>query len=92
MLYRATGRRPNVIGKPQPHMVELAVKASGFTKGQSILLGDRLYTDIKSGVNAGIDTVLVLSGEATLEDLAASDVKPSYVFDNIKAFYHKLTE
>ena len=44
------------------------------------------------GVNAGIDTVLVLSGEATLEDLAASDVKPSYVFDNIKAFYHKLTE
>jgi len=92
MLYRATGRRPNVIGKPQPHMVELAVKASGFTKEQSILLGDRLYTDIKSGVNADIDTVLVLSGEATLEDLAASDVKPSYVFDNIKAFYHKLTE
>ena len=92
MLYRATGRRPLVMGKPKPHMVELAVKASGFSKEQAILLGDRLYTDIQSGVNAGVDTVLVLSGEATLEDLEASQVKPAYVFDNIKTFYQKLTK
>jgi ribonucleotide monophosphatase NagD (HAD superfamily) len=71
-------------------MVELAVKVSGFTKEQTVLLGDRLYTDIKSGVNAGVDTVLVLSGEATLEDLEASDVKPTYVFENIRAFYHTI--
>ena len=90
MLFRATGRRPHVVGKPQPDMVELAVKASGFTKEQTILLGDRLYTDIKSGSNAGIDTVLVLSGEATLEDLEKSDVKPTYVFDNIRAFYNMI--
>jgi len=89
-LFRATGRRPHVVGKPQPDMVELAVKASGFTKEQTILLGDRLYTDIKSGSNAGIDTVLVLSGEATLEDLEKSDVKPTYVFDNIRAFYNMI--
>ena len=92
MLYRATGRRPQVIGKPQPHMVELAVKQSGFTKDQAILLGDRLYTDIKSGVNAGIDTVLVLSGEATLADLEVSDVKPTYVFENIREFLNHITE
>ena len=92
MLYRATGRRPQVIGKPQPHMVELAVKLTDFTKEQTILLGDRLYTDIKSGVNAGIDTVLVLSGEATLEDLAASDVKPAYVFENIRDFLNHIIE
>ena len=90
MLFRATGRRPRFIGKPQPDMVELAVKVSGFTKEQTILLGDRLYTDIKSGVNAGVDTVLVLSGEATLEDLEVSDVKPAYVFENIRAFYHTI--
>ena len=90
MLFRATGRRPRFIGKPQPDMVELAVKASGFTKEQTILLGDRLYTDIKSGSNAGIDTVLVLSGEATLEDLEKSAVKPTYVFDNIRAFYNMI--
>ena len=92
MLWRATGRRPQIIGKPQPHMVELAVKQSGFTKDQTILLGDRLYTDIKSGVHAGIDTVLVLSGEATLEDLAASDVKPAYVFENIRDFLNHIIE
>ena len=92
MLYRATKRRPLVIGKPQPYMVELAVKTSGFTKEQAILLGDRLYTDIQSGVNAGIDTVLVLSGEATLEDLAASDVKPTYVLENIREFLNQMRE
>ena len=92
MLWRATGRRPQIIGKPQPYMVDLAVKQSGFTKDQTILLGDRLYTDIKSGVHAGIDTVLVLSGEATLEDLAASDVKPAYVFENIRDFLNHIIE
>ena len=92
MLYRATGRRPQVMGKPQPHMVELAIQASGFSKEQTVLLGDRLYTDIQSGVNAGIDTVLVLSGEATLADLEASPVKPAYVFENIRAFLNHITE
>ncbi len=92
MLFRATGRRPRFIGKPQPDMVELAVAKSGFTKGQAILLGDRLYTDIQSGVNAGVDTVLVLSGEATLDDLAASAVKPAYVMENIKEFFNKIKE
>ena len=92
MLFRATGRRPRFIGKPQPDMVELAVAKSGFTKEQAILLGDRLYTDIQSGVNAGVDTVLVLSGEATMEDLAASQVKPAYVMENIREFFNKIKE
>ncbi len=92
MLYRATGRRPRFIGKPQPDMVELAIAQSGFAKEQAILLGDRIYTDIRSGVNAGIDTVLVLSGEATLEDLAASDTKPAYVMENIREFLKKIKE
>lgn len=86
MLYRATGRRPRFIGKPEPDMVELAVKETDFAKEQTILLGDRLYTDIKSGVRAGVDTVLVLSGEATLKDFAASDVKPTYVMKDIREF------
>lgn len=92
MLYRATGRRPRFIGKPEPDMVELAVKETDFAKEQTILLGDRLYTDIKSGVRAGVDTVLVLSGEATLKDFAASDVKPTYVMKDIREFLNNLTE
>ncbi len=92
MLFRATGRRPRFIGKPQPDMVNLAVAKSGFSRAQAILLGDRLYTDIQSGVNAGVDTVLVLSGEATLEDLAVSETKPAYVMENIREFLNQITK
>ena len=92
MLFRATGRRPRVIGKPQPAMALLALEKWGYTKDQAIMVGDRLYTDIASGVNAGIDTVFVLSGEGTMEDLAESDVKPTYVMEDISALLAALKE
>ena len=90
MLYRATGRRPRVIGKPQPAMALLAMEKWGYPKEQTMLVGDRLYTDIACGVNAGIDTAFVLSGEGTLADLEASEVKPTYVFDDISALHAAL--
>ena len=83
MLFRATGRRPVVIGKPQPAMVQLALKKTGFAPEQAVMIGDRLYTDVASGVNAGIDTIFVLSGEGTMEDLAASEVKPAWTMQDI---------
>ncbi len=83
MLYMATGRRPIVIGKPQPAMIELALKQRGLTTADAMFIGDRLYTDIACGCNAGIDTAFVLSGEGTLEDLAKSEAKPTYVLKNI---------
>ena len=90
MLYRATGRRPRVIGKPQPAMALLAMEKWGYPKEQTMLVGDRLYTDIACGVNAGIDTAFVLSGEGTPADLEASEVKPTYVFDDIAALHAAL--
>ena len=48
-------------------------------------MGDRLYTDIACGKNAGIDTLLVLSGESTVEDMEKSEVKPDYILKDIKA-------
>ena len=90
MLHRATGRRPRVIGKPQPAMALLAMEKWGYPKEQTMLVGDRLYTDIACGVNAGIDTAFVLSGEGTLADLEASEVKPTYVFDDIAALHAAL--
>ena len=77
MLFRATGRRPVLIGKPKPEMALLAMEAYGYSKEQSLLIGDRLYTDIACGVNAGIDTILVLSGESREEDIAPSPEKPT---------------
>ena len=87
MLRRATGRSPRVIGKPQPAMALLALERTGFPPEQALMVGDRLYTDIAAGANAGIDTAFVLSGEGTLEDLETSEVKPTWVFDDIAALH-----
>ena len=84
MLFNATKRRPKFIGKPHPEMALLAVEKTGFKREQTALIGDRLYTDIACGVNAGVNSVFVLSGEGTLEDLKTSDVKPDYIFKDIK--------
>lgn len=90
MLYNATKRRPIFIGKPQPTMAFLAMEKTGFKPDETVLIGDRLYTDIACGVNAGITSVFVLSGEGTLEDLKKSDFKPDFVYENIKMFYEDI--
>lgn len=85
MLFRATGRRPRVIGKPQPEMVRLALVRTGFAPGEAMLVGDRVYTDIACGVNAGIDTALVLSGESTRADIEPGKTEPTWIFEDIGA-------
>jgi ribonucleotide monophosphatase NagD (HAD superfamily) len=83
---------PMFIGKPQPAMVELALDRTGFKKEEAVVIGDRLYTDIACGVNAGISSVFVLSGEGTMDDLEKSEVKPEFVCDNIKQIYEILKD
>jgi len=83
MLKNATGREPLFIGKPMKEMVEMALERTGATHDEAIIIGDRLYTDVACGINAGIDSALVLSGESTLADLELSDFKPSYVFKDL---------
>ena len=78
-----TGREPIVIGKPQPQMVYSALEKYGATPEETILIGDRLYTDIACGNNAGIDTILVLSGEGRMEDCERYGVKPTHIFSDI---------
>ena len=90
MLYRATGKRPYFIGKPQPDMALMAMEKTGFSKEETVLFGDRLYTDIACGVNAGISTVFVLSGEGTLDDLKKSDAKPEFIYSNIREIYEDI--
>ncbi len=83
-IEKATGKAPIFIGKPMPEMIYSAMKKFGATKAQTVVFGDRLYTDIASGVNAGVDTVFVLSGEATMKDLDESEVKPTFVLNSVK--------
>lgn len=79
MIYNATKKRPLVIGKPEPLMPQLAMQQYGYKKEETAVIGDRIYTDIKSGLNAGVTGVLVMSGETTQEILDASEDKPHIV-------------
>lgn len=85
MIYNATRKRPVVIGKPEPLMPLLAMEQVGCSGRETAVIGDRIYTDVKSGVNAGTISVLVLSGETTVEILNESDVKPDLVLDDCSA-------
>ncbi|MBQ0110655.1 MAG: HAD-IIA family hydrolase [Oscillospiraceae bacterium] len=83
MLYNVARRRPIMIGKPEPLMITLAAEKAGVPLSQTAVVGDRIYTDVKSGINAGALGVLVLSGETTVKMLEDSSVKPSVVIDDI---------
>ena len=65
--------------------MEEALKATGLQKDELAMVGDRLYTDIATGRNFGILSILVLTGEATLQDVEASDVKPDLIFDRLSS-------
>lgn len=56
----------------------------GVDKARTAMVGDRLYTDVAAGVNNGYAGILVLSGEATMEDVKVSDVEPDLIFDSVK--------
>ena len=92
MLTRATGRRARFIGKPEPAMVQLALQRTRTPPEQAVLIGDRLYTDIACGENAGIDTILVLSGETTQSMLQQSKQHPTWVLKNIRQVLSYLQE
>ena len=92
MLHRATGREPEFIGKPQPAMVRLALEGTGYPPEAAVLLGDRLYTDIACAVNAGIDSVFVLSGEGTRDDIKRDGIRPTWVYDDINAVFRAWEE
>jgi len=90
IIYNATKKRPKFIGKPEPDMAYLAIKKTGFSKEETVLFGDRIYTDIACGVNAGISTVFLLSGEGTLEDIESSNTKSEFIYENIRKVYEDL--
>jgi len=83
MIYNATKRKPYFIGKPEPAIAQLAMAKVGHKADETVLVGDRIYTDIACGVNAGITTVLVFSGETTREVWEASEVKPTFTCQSI---------
>ncbi|MBR1409336.1 MAG: HAD-IIA family hydrolase [Clostridia bacterium] len=80
----STGRKADVIlGKPYPGIVEEALARTGYTLRETAVVGDRLYTDVATGVRHGMTGILVLSGETKKDDIASSDVVPDLVFGRL---------
>lgn len=92
MLERATGKTPRFLGKPQPEMVRLALARTGFRPQQAVVIGDRLYTDVACGVNAGIDSIFVLSGEGVMGDIVKYRINPTWIYQDIAKLYQDLKE
>lgn len=90
MIELATDRMPQFLGKPERTMVDAVSKEWNIPVNKIACVGDRLYTDIAVGINAGATSICVLTGEATMEEISQSEFKPDYCFDSIKELYEAL--
>ncbi len=92
LIEASTGKLPYIIGKPNKGIVEAISQKFNISKSTMAMVGDRLYTDILLGENSNITSVLVLSGETTMDDLERSDINPNYVFNSVKDIYNNIKE
>ena len=90
MLENATGRKPLYIGKPEPAMIEAAMAVHGCVRKETAVIGDRLYTDIAAGLNAGVMAICVLTGEATVREIQDGGIKPTLTFESVRDIYQCL--
>lgn len=84
MIKASTGKEPYIIGKPNSVMIESICEKYNYNKSELAIVGDRLYTDILTGINAEIPSVLVLSGETTAKDHSESKVQAAYEYKSLK--------
>ena len=83
-LEASTGVAPTIIGKPERSIFELALAKLGSSKENTAIVGDRLDTDVLGGHNAGLTTILVLSGATTRQDVDDAPIQPDLVFEDIR--------
>lgn len=85
-----TGKDPVVIGKPNSHMVEAILETYNLNREDLVIVGDRLYTDIRTGIDNGFSSVLVMSGETDKKMLEETEFIPEYIFDSVKDMIEKI--
>jgi NagD protein len=79
----ATGRKAYFIGKPNPLMMRSALKNIGCSTEETVIIGDRMDTDIIAGIESEIDTLLVLSGITTREMIGNFPFRPHYILNGV---------
>lgn len=83
LLQRTADRMPRVFGKPNKDMLLFKLNNLNIAPEKAVMFGDRLYTDIKMGLNAGVTTCSVLSGETSLSMIQESETKPDYIINGV---------
>jgi NagD protein len=83
MITRATGAEPYFVGKPNPMMFRSAMNRIEAHSESTIMVGDRMDTDVVAGIEAGLETVLVLSGSTAAADVSRFPFRPSRILDSI---------
>lgn len=79
----ATGKKAYFVGKPNPLMMRTGLKMLGVHSAEAAMIGDRMDTDVIAGIETGLDTVLVLSGVTSLEDVNLYPYRPTYIFNGV---------
>jgi NagD protein len=83
LITTATGRQPYFIGKPNPMMFRSALNQIAAHSESTVMVGDRMDTDIVAGIEAGLDTILVLTGSTQPTDIERFPYRPGRVLDSI---------
>jgi NagD protein len=83
LIERATGHKPYYVGKPNPLMMRSALRALGAHSENTLMIGDRMDTDIRSGLEAGLQTILVLSGISDAHTAERFPYRPTRVLDSV---------
>lgn len=84
LIEASTGRCPEFFGKPSRHTLDYIIEHTGFPEEQIAVVGDRLYTDIAVTKDSKAISILVLTGESTLQDVVRSDVKPDIILESLQ--------
>jgi NagD protein len=83
LIEKATGVAPFFVGKPNPLMIRSALNHLGLHSENTVMIGDRMDTDIVSGVETGLETVLVLTGVTRREEVARYPYQPTHIVDSV---------
>jgi NagD protein len=83
LIAAATGVQPYFVGKPNPLMMRTALHTLGTHSEETMMIGDRMDTDIIAGTEAGMETTLVLTGVTAREQIARFPYQPTHVVDSV---------
>ena len=83
MITKATGAQPYFVGKPNPMMFRSAMNRIDAHAERTVMIGDRMDTDVVAGIEAGLETILVLSGSTRADQVARFPYRPNHILDSI---------